>query len=140
MVATRTKIEISPAIARDLSGLDDLARVLFPDSGTHRRIFVAVWLELKYAHDQFLPSLFHIPEKYRVSRRVLETVRARMKKMGLLKRVSHFNPRHGHAAGWTFSDRFTGALARLSEAVRSAHHPQETATGEQKDRDAIRYV
>jgi len=139
-MATRTKIELNPAMARNLAGLDDLARVLFPDRRSHRRIFVAIWVELKYAHDHFLPSLSHIPEQYGAPPRVLETVRARMKKMGLLKRVSGFDPRHGHKAGWTFSDRFTGALSRLSEAVRSARHSQETATSEQKDRDSVHYV
>ena len=137
---TRTKIEINPAIVRRTSGLDDLARIFFPDNRSHRRVFVSIWVELKYARDQFLPSLAHIPGKYGVSERVLETVRARMKKIGLLKRVSRFNPSHGYAAGWTYSDRFTGALARLSEATRFARKPQESETGKQKDRDAILYI
>ena len=38
----RTKIEISPAIARRISGLDDLARIFFPDNQNHRQAFIAI--------------------------------------------------------------------------------------------------
>ena len=137
---TRTKVEINPAIVRRISGLDDLARIIFPDSHTHRRAFIAIWVELKYAQDQFLPSMSHLPNKYGFSQRLLETVRARMKKMGLLKRVSHFNPRYGHRPGWVFSDRFSASLGALATAVRFA----KTCTGRQsekeKDLDSVNYV
>ena len=89
---TRTKIEISPAIVRHISGLDDLARIIFPDTRMHRHAFIAIWVELKYAERQFLPTLTLLCSKHDISERVLDTVRARMKKMGILQRVSHFNP------------------------------------------------
>jgi len=137
---TRTKIEINPAIVRRISGLDDLARIFFPDNRNHRRVFIAIWVEIKYARDQFLPSLAHIPKKYGASLRVLEIVRARMKKIGLLKPVSHFNPQHGHRPGWILSDRFSTALGALATAVRSAKKLEGRQTGEQKDRDSILYA
>ena len=136
----RTKIEINPANARNVSGLDDLARIVFPDNRTHRRVFVAIWLEIKYAEDQFVPSFADIGKEHGFSERVLEVVRARMKKMGLLKRISHFNPHHGHSAGWTFSDRFGNALNRVARAVEAHKHPTSHRTDEQKDRDSISYV
>ena len=103
-------------------------------------MFVAIWAELKYAEDQFVHSFAHLCREHEFSERTLEIVRAKMKKLGLLKRVSHFNPHHGHTSGWTFSDRFTGSLARLSSVVRSAAKPSGRTTDEQKDRDSILYV
>lgn len=136
----RTKIEINPANARNISGLDDLGRIVFPDSRTHRKVFVAIWLEIKYAEDQFVPSFTSIAKDNGFSDRVLEAVRARMKKMGLLKRISHFNPHHGHTSGWTFSDRFGNALNRVAHAIDNHKRPTGRQTDEQKDRDSISYV
>jgi len=136
----RTKIEISPAIVRRVSDLDDLARVLFPDNQNHRRAFIAIWLEIKYADEQFLSSTIDLVQRYDVTPRTIEIVRAKLKKPGLIKRVSHFNPAHGYRSGWVFSDRCSSALARLSQAIRLARKPQETVRGKQKDRDAILYV
>ena len=136
----RTKIEINPNIARNISGLDDLARIIFPDNQDHRRVFVAVWVELKYAEDQFLPSFSGLCSKYDISERVLETIRSRMKKIGILKRVSHFNPYYGHSSGWTFSEHFSGCLIKLSNTLKSAKTPTGRPTDEQKDRDSMIYV
>ena len=84
----RTKIEISPALVRGISGLDDLARIFFPDNTNHRRAFLALWLGIKYAEGQFLASRVDLTTKYRISARTLEIVRAKMKKLGLIQRVS----------------------------------------------------
>ena len=106
MSAARAKIEISPATARRLAGLDDLSRVFFPDSTLHRRVFIGIWTGIKYAERQFLDS-GRLPSELRdVSPKTVETVRAKMKRLGLIKRVSHFNPAHGGRSGWTFSNRF----------------------------------
>jgi hypothetical protein len=137
---TRTKIEINPAIVRRISGLDDLARIIFPDNRNQRRVFIAIWVEIKYAQDQFLPSMSHLPSKYEFSQRLLETVRARMKKMGLLKNVSHFNPRYRHRSGWVFSERFSVSLGALATSVRFAKRPSGRKSEEQKDLDSIHYV
>lgn len=136
----RTKVEINPANARNISGLDDLARIVFPDNRDHRLVFAAIWLELKYTDEHFLPSFAFIRQKYGCSGRVLEIVRARIKKMGLLKQISHFNPQHGYSAGWTFSKQFTGALTKLAEATENLKYPTGREVDEQKDRDAIHYV
>lgn len=136
----RTKIDVNPANARNISGLDDLARIVFPDSRTHRRVFVAIWLEVKYAEDHFVPSFTGIEKDHGFSERVLEVVRARMKKMGILKRISHFNPHHGHTSGWAFSDRFGNALNKVARAIDDNKYPTGRRTDEQKDRDSITYV
>jgi len=136
----RTKIEVNPANARNISGLDDLARIVFPDNRAHRKVFVAIWLEIKYAENQFLSSRFNLCAKYGLSSRTLEVVRARMKKLGFLKRISHFNPRYGSVSGWTFGDSFVCCLVKLAEVVRQAKRPAGRKIDEQKDRDSITYV
>ena len=136
----RTKIEISPASVRSISGLDDLARIVFPNNQLHRRVFVLIWTAIKYADDQFVPSLDFLCAEHGFSRRILETVRAKMKKLGILKRISHFNPRHSSTAGWSFSDRFAGSLTKLADASRSFRTPAGTSRSEQKDRDTVFYV
>jgi hypothetical protein len=139
-MATRTKIEISPALVRSISGLDDLARVFFPDNSNHRRTFLAVWLGIKYADAQFLPSSVDLTRQYGVSSRSLEIVRAKMKRLGLIKRVSHFNPAFGSRSGWVFSPRFRHSLSSLAEAVGDAALPSGRAVDRQKDEDAVRYA
>ena len=139
-IAARTKIEVSPGIMRQASGLDDLAGILFPDHREHRRVFVAVWVELKYADQQFLPTLYPLCQRYGFSGRVLEAVRAKLRKAGLLKRVTQFDARFGYRAGWTFSPRFAGALEKLAELARKARQCVRRPGAQQRDRDAIHYV
>ena len=139
-IASRTKIEMSPALVRHASGLDDLARILFPDTRSHRRVFVAVWVELKYADNQFLTSLYPLCQRHGFSARVLEAVRAKLRKAGLLKRVSQFDSRFGFRAGWTFSTRFAASLEKLSAVVRAARERTGRPNEEARDRDAVHYV
>jgi hypothetical protein len=140
MPATRTKIEISPAAVRRLAGLDDLARVFFPDNSAHRRIFIAVWVAIKYADRQFWPS-GHVPAELRsVSPKSTETVRAKMKRLGLIKRVSHFNPAYAGRSGWTFSMRLVSSLRVLEARTTEAMRPSGDRTDEKKDHDSVFYV
>jgi len=136
----RTRIEVSPASTRHLAGLDDLAQVLFPANRLHRRVFIAVWADLKYAPEQFVPSFSDLCARHGFSERVLEIVRARMKRLGILERVSHFSPRYGNRSGWTFSERFERSLAKLADALRAARRPSGRPTDQRKDRDAIAYA
>ena len=134
-----TKIELNHNQVSRVQGLDDFASLLFPSNNNHQKIFLAVFIELKYATDQFLPSLAFIGEKYGVSRRVLETVRSKMRRMGLIDHVSRFNKRYGYREGWIFSTRFRKACVRLAEyplAFRQRMEPNQ----ERKDRDLFRYL
>ena len=74
------------------------------------------------------------------SARVLEVARAKLKKMGVLKRVSHFSPHHGHIGGWTFSHRFSQCLRKLAKIVETVQTPTGRSTDEEKDRDSSVYV
>jgi hypothetical protein len=136
----RTKIEINPALIRGISGLDDLARIFFPDNRNHRRAFLAVWLGIKYADDQFLASNTDLTAQYGVSTRTLEIVRAKMKKLGLIQRVSHFSPAFGNRSGWIFSARFRHSLSSFSEIFKEATRPSVRPIDQQKDKDAVHYV
>ena len=120
--------------------MDDLARIFFPDNRNHRRAFVAVWVEIKYAEHQFLPDMVPLETRYELSRRTVETVRAKLKKLGLIKRISHFNPEFGYRSGWTFSGRFRQALGALAKGLQTVETAANGTANEQKDRDAIHYV
>lgn len=139
-MAARTKIEISPAIVRRISGLDDLARVFFPDNRNHRRAFVALWLGIKYAEGQFLPSSVNLTARYGISARTLEIARAKMKKLGLIQRVSHFSPAFGCRSGWIFSSRFRHSLSSFCETLTAATDQLERSIDRKKDEDSLRYI
>jgi hypothetical protein len=139
-MAARTKIEISPAIVRGISGLDDLARVFFPDNRNHRRAFVALWLGIKYGDGQFLPSNHDLTARCGISARTLEIVRAKLKKLGLIKRVSHFNPSFGSQSGWVFSPKFRHSLSTFGAILKDAIDPSGRSSERQKDEDALHYV
>lgn len=134
-----TKIEVSHNKIRRAEDLDELAALLFPHNRNQQRIFVAIFVELKWAKDQFLFALEPIADKYGLSRRVLETVRAKMRRMGLIDHVSRFNQKHGYREGWVFSNRFSTALNRVA-ALSTSLRERKSAIQEQKDRDTITYI
>ncbi len=134
-----TKIELSHNKIARSEDLDELAALLFPSNKNHQRIFVAIFVELKWADGQFLTALDPIVDKHGLSRRVLETVRAKMRRMGLIDHVSRFNQRHGYREGWVFSSRFARALeqlAQLSLRLREKKGPKQQT----KDWDVFRYL
>jgi len=134
-----TKIELNHNSISRLQGLDEFGRLLFPGNKNHQKIFLAVFIELKYAFDQFLPSLKFLCKKYAVSPRVLETVRSKMRRMGLIDHVSRFNKRYGYREGWVFSTRFGKCCERLAE-LHAAFRERKGPIQERKDRDLFRYL
>ena len=86
-----TKIDLNHNRVRRIEGLDEFVRILCPGNRNHQRIFLLVFVELKWAEGQFLPALEPIIDKYGFSRRSLETVRAKMRRLGLIDHVSRFN-------------------------------------------------
>lgn len=139
-MTVRTKIELTPALVRRISGLDDFARIFFPDNRNHQRAFVAIWLEIKYSRNQFLPSCKGIAVEYDLTERTLETVRAKMKRLGLIRRISHFAPSFGNRSGWTFSARLRYALTALADTLAATSQPTTRPVDEQKDRHSILYI
>ena len=78
-------------------------------------------------------------DRYGFSPRTLETVRSKMRRMGIIDHVSRFNKCHGYREGWVFSTRFSNALARLAELSRNLRESRD-GHQEQKDRDLFMYV
>jgi hypothetical protein len=134
-----TKIEFNAAKIVRVEGLDELAGLLFPGNKEHQRIFLAVFIELKYSKDQFLPGLVSLCNKYGFSPRMLETVRSKMRRMGLIDHVSRFNKTYGCREGWVFSGRFSRSAGRMAELVSNFRERRDPLQ-EQKDRDLFRYI
>ena len=122
-----------------LRDLDELAPVFFPCNKNHQRIFVAIFVEIKWADEQFLPALEPVADKYGFSRRVLETVRAKMRRLGLIEHVCRFNHRHSYREGWIFSRKFATSLARLAEVTEELKETKGPIQ-EKKDRDLLLYI
>ncbi len=134
-----TKTELNCNKIARIQDLDELAKVLFPGNKNHQKIFLAVFIELKYAPDQFLPNLAPLCDKYEFSPRMLETVRGKMRRMGIIDHVSRFNKRYGYREGWVFSGRFSHSLNRLISLLQDLEERKD-GLQEQKDRDVFRYI
>ena len=138
-MGARAKIEIGFNQIKRINGLDDLARLLFPHNKNHQKIFLAIFIELKYAENQFLPNLSFICSKHELSYRVLEIVRSRCRKMGLIDHVSKFNPKYGYREGWVFSRKFSNSLQKLG-SIFNFHIENKSINQEKKDRDCFFYI
>ena len=87
-----------------------------------------------------MPATVNLTDRYGLSRRTLEIVRAKLRKIGLIKRVSHFNPSFGYQPGWTFSPALHGVLSAFSDSLRQASQRPARRVDEEKDRASILYV
>lgn len=111
---THTKITMSTADVNRLSDLNDLAELLLPANRNQQHAFLAVYLTLKWA-DQLVPNLAEVARRHGVSKRTLERVRSKMRRLGLIEHVSRFNSRYGGQEGWLLSTRFESSLRRLAD-------------------------
>ena len=134
-----TKIEFNCNKIGGLRELDELAGLLFPGNREHQKVFLAIFIELKYARGQFLPFLKSLCDKYGFTPRMLETVRSKMRRMGLIDHVCRFNKAHGYREGWVFSSRLSRSLLRLSELIQDLKDRKD-ALQERKERDLFRYL
>ena len=134
-----TKIEFSCNKIARIKDLDELAASLFPGSRDQQKVFLAIFIELKYAKGQFIPYLRPLCEKYDFTPRILETVRSKIRRMGLIDHVSRFNKTHGYKEGWVFFSRFFHSLARLADLTNDFKERKD-ALQERKDRDLFRYL
>lgn len=139
-VPQNTKVNLGFNRIQRLRDLDELARLLFPGNKNHQNIFLAIFLELKYAEDSYLPKLTFITQKYDISRRSMQRVRSKARKLGIIDHVSRFSQKLGYREGWVLSTRFERSLEKLAEKVAGFKKQQEGAKREQKDWDALDYV
>jgi len=134
-----TKIELNHNKIARIQGLDELSGTFFPGNRNHQKIFLAIFIEIKYAPGEFLPTLAPLCEKYGFTPRSLETVRSKMRRMGLIDHVSRFNKAHGYHEGWVFSNRLTWSLNRLS-GLTQGFRGRKDPLQERKDRDLFAYI
>lgn len=134
-----TKIELNYNKIARIDSLDELAAILFPGNKNHQMIFITIFVELKWAEDQFLSTLEPIADKHGYSRRILETVRAKMRRLGLVDHVSRFNQKYGYREGWVFSNRFSKAFNHLAKLIVNLKE-RKNAVQERKDRDLFKYL
>ena len=134
-----TKIDFNYNRIARIQGLDELGVVLFPGNRNHQKVFLAIFIELKYATGEFLPNLTPLCEKHSFTLRMLETVRSKMRRMGIIDHVSRFNKNHGYREGWVFSSRFSRTLKRLNELVLGFREKNDILQ-EKKERDLFRYL
>ena len=134
-----SKIEFGFNRIGRVESLDEFAELLFPNNRNHQKLFLAIFVELKYAEGQYLKSLEWVADRYGCSRRVLEIVRAKMRRLGLIDHVSRFGQRYGYRVGWVFSSRFAKsaiALSGLPDRFREVKDVKQEA----RDRDLFRYL
>ncbi|PKN61558.1 MAG: hypothetical protein CVU57_28795 [Deltaproteobacteria bacterium HGW-Deltaproteobacteria-15] len=134
-----TKIELNHNRIARIQGLDELAGILFPGNKNHQKVFLAIFIELKYAPFGFFPSLAPLCDIYGFTPRMLETVRSKMRRMGIIDHVSRFNKGRGYREGWVFSNRFSHTLLRIVELSKSFKERKDPIQ-ERKDRDLFLYV
>lgn len=134
-----TKIEFNCNKIARVQGLDEFAQLLFPGNRNHQRVFLAIFIELKYVPAQFLPHLAPLCERYGFSPRTLETVRSKMRRLGIIDHVSRFNKSRGYREGWVFSNRFSNAQLHLIELMRDFKEKTD-GRQEKKDRDLFMYL
>ena len=135
----RTKIEFNAKKIDRIHGLDELAALLFPGNRNQQKVFLAIFIEIKYSKELFIPYLQPLCGKYGFSPRMLETVRSKAVRLGLIEHVSRLNRKLGYRDGWVFSSRFSRSLARLSELLQDLKDRKDTLQ-ERKDRDLFRYL
>ena len=133
------KIDLNHNKIARIQDLDELAGVLFPGNRHHQHILLAVFVELKWAEGQFLEALEPVADKYGISHRSLETVRAKMRRLGLIDHVSRFGQKHGYREGWVFSNKFVHALEKLA-SLAVKFRECRNAMQERKDRDLLSYL
>ena len=134
-----TKIDFNCNRIARIEGLDELGALIFPGNRKHQKVFLSIFISLKYADTGWVPSLGYLCDQYGYSPRMLETVRSKMRRMGIIDHVSRFNKRYGYREGWVFSSRWTRSLKRLNELFQRFSQKAD-GLQEKKDRDLFRYL
>lgn len=130
---TSTRIELHVRKIARMTDASDLAEMLFPGNRNQQHAFLVVWFSLKRRTKNLVPDLTDMTRPLGVSRRTLERVRAKMRRIGLIDRISRFNRRYDGREGWVLSTRFGRSLRRLASTVASF---QDRAS-QSKDTDTL---
>ena len=124
---TSTRIAWSFAKTARMTDASDLAELLFPGNRNQQHAFLVVWFTLKWEPARLVPNLAPATRQYNISRRTLERVRAKLRRLGLIDHVSRFSARHGGHEGWVLSTRFERSLSQLAEQVTVFREGRDTS-------------
>jgi hypothetical protein len=133
-----TKIELNHNKVAKISSLDELAALLFPGNKSQQKIFLSIFIELKYSKTGYLSDLEPLCDLYGFSQRTLATVRAKLRRLGIIDHVSRKSARIGYREGWVFSSRFLMSLKKLGERFEEFRGKKD-GLQERKDRDLFLY-
>jgi len=132
-MTTSTKIEAGYGRVNRMTDASDLAELLFPGNRGHQHAFLVIWFTLKWAGPHIVPNLAEVVREHGISRRTFERVRAKMRRLGLIERVSRFSSRLAGREGWVLSTRFERSLEQLARKVADF---RDVATSS-KDKDLL---
>ncbi len=116
-----------------MTDASDLAELLFPGNRSHQHAFLVIWFTLKWAGPHIVPNLSEAAREHGISRRTFERTRAKMRRMGLIERVSRFSSRLAGREGWVLSTRFERSLEQLAGKVAGLRDVAASS----KDKDAL---
>jgi hypothetical protein len=128
---TSTRIELAFNKIARISDASDLAELLFPGNRNQQHAFLVVWFSLKWDRQNLVPSLARHAQRHGISKRTLERVRAKLRRLGLIDHVSRFNARHGFREGWALSTRFEHSLRQLADRIAALK--DERSSSREKD-------
>ena len=111
------KVDFNASRIARLQDISDLAELLFPGNRNQQHCFLVIWFSLKWEPARLVPNLAPATQRHTISRRTLERVRAKLRRLGLIDHVSRFSARHGGREGWVLSTRFERSLRQLAERV-----------------------
>jgi len=125
-----TKIDFAFRRITRLNNLGELAEMFFPGNRNQQYAFLVIWTRLKWHTDGIVPNLGQFVTAQGVSRRTLERVRAKMRRMGLLEHISRFDPRFGNREGWILSENFEKSLSVLVQKIGRFKNVDESSQAE----------
>ena len=104
-----------------------LAEVFFPQKTANlkRAVFLAILFELKNAPGQKLATMDHIPGDYDLSQSSISKVRAKMVRIGLIRK---------YKGEWIFSSLFANAMSKLIEKVAIYQKPAQSVDESNRER------
>jgi len=123
---TSDRINVNKGRIYRISDPIQLAEVFYPAKNAHQRraTFLAILFEIKNARDQRLETTVHIPEKYGLPAPIISKVRAKMTRIGLIRKYQD---------AWILSSTFYSTLEALAEKVRVYQTPAQNR--EERERE-----
>lgn len=132
--AITTKIDFAFRRIARLGGIGEVAEMFFPGNRNQQYAFLVIWVRLKWRSEGIVPNLGQLVMSEGVSRRTLERVRAKMRRMGLLEHITRFDPRFGNREGWILSENFEKSLVLLGQKMAQF---RETSQGSPEQEEQV---